>query len=776
MARRPARKPSSKGSSAKRKKTKRHPLRRRLLLYGLPLLLIVVAGYVVFLDYTIRSQFEGRRWELPARVYARPLELYPGMALRTGDLNHELKMLRYRPVRTATEPGSYSRAGELYHIVTRAFTFWDGKEPSHDIRLRIGAGAVSALEDARSGKHLSLLRFDPALIASIYPSHNEDRILVKLSDVPPILIKGLIAVEDRQFYSHHGINPRAIARALWANLRAGHTVQGGSTLTQQLIKNYFLSNKRTLWRKANEAIMALLLELHYDKQQILQAYLNEVYLGQDGRRSIHGVGLASQFYFQRPVQELGLSRSALLISLVRGPSYYDPRRHPKRALARRNLVLDVMAGQGVISTAQAQAAKRRPLGVTADAPSGISPYPAFLDLVRRQLRRDYREQDLTSEGLQIFTTLDPTVQRDAERGLVQQLRRLERDHRMKRDKLQSAIIITRIESGEVVAVVGGRDPRFAGFNRALDGVRQVGSLIKPAMYLTALSQPQHYTLATLLEDEPFQVRNADGSVWAPHNYDKTFRGKVPLYQALAQSLNVPTARLGMTLGIPNVIDTLYKLGITREINPYPSMLLGAVSLSPLEVAQMYQTLAGGGFRTPLRSIRAVLNADGKPLGRYPLTVKKVASGSSVYLLDTALEKVTEEGTGKDVHAFLPANITVAGKTGTTDDLRDSWFAGFTDNLLAVVWVGTDDNQSSQLTGSTGALRIWGRVMQLLRPTSLQLTPPGDIVNAWIDPVSGRATDEGCKGAVQLPFIKGSVPAAGAPCTSKGLNWIQRLFR
>jgi penicillin-binding protein 1B len=747
-----------------------------LLLRVLPVLAIAFAGYVAFLDYDIRSQFEGRRWELPARVYARPLELYPGMHLAPNDLRHELTLLHYRNEASPHDAGSYNGGGGNYVLVSRPFRFWDGEETSHAVRLGFSGDTLASLTDLRSGKPVALVRLDPALVGSIYPSHNEDRILVQLKEVPPDLLKGLIAVEDRQFYHHHGISPTAIARAMWANLRAGHTVQGGSTLTQQLVKNYFLSNARTLRRKFNEAIMALLLEMHYSKDEILESYCNEVYLGQDGKRSIHGFGLASEFYFERPLSKLDLPQVALLVGLVRGPSYYDPRRHADRALQRRNLVLDIMAQQGVVTEAQAAQAKRAPLGVTAEAPSGVTPYPAFLDLVRRQLRRDYADEDLTSAGLQIFTTLDPTIQRDAEQGLQKELARLERGRRLHSGALQGAAVITRAESGEVVAVVGGRDPKYAGFNRALDAVRQIGSLIKPAVYLTALSQPQKYTLATLLDDSPLQVKDQEGKIWAPKNYDRTYRGEVPLYLALAHSLNVPTARLGLALGLNNVVDSVRKLGITRPIRAYPSMLLGAVALSPLEVTEMYQTLAAGGFRTPLRSIRAVLTADGKPLNRYPLTVKQAFGADAMYLLDTAMEKVVEQGTATGVHDFLPADVAVAGKTGTTDDLRDSWFAGFTQDYLAVVWLGRDDNKTTGLTGATGALRVWGSIMRGLAPAGLQLTPPDDVESAWVDPQSGLTTDSWCEGAVQLPFIKGSVPPGGAPCRAKGWDWLRRIFK
>lgn len=752
------------------------PLRRLLLRYVLPAALVAFAGYVAFLDHDIRSQFEGRRWELPARVYARPLELYPGMHLAPADFRHELSMLRYRAEASPHAPGSYAGSGNDYVLVSRPFRFWDGEETSHAVRMHFDGDTLTSVTDLRTGAATALTRLDPALIGKIYPSHNEDRILVQLKDVPPDLIKGLIAVEDRRFYRHHGISPTAVARALWANLRAGHTVQGGSTLTQQLVKNYFLSNARTLRRKFNEAIMSLLLEMHYSKDEILESYCNEVYLGQDGKRSIHGFGLASEFYFEQPLSKLRLPQIALLVSLVRGPSYYDPRRHPDRALQRRNLVLDIMAQQGVISTAQADEAKPMPLGVVAEAPSGVTPYPAFLDLVRRQLRRDYAEEDLTSEGLQIFTTLDPTVQRDAEEGVQGELARLERGRGLHRGTLESAAVITRAESGEVEAVVGGREPHYAGFNRALDAVRQVGSLIKPAVYLTALAQPQHYTLATLLDDSPLQVKDQDGKVWAPENYDRTYRGQVPLYLALAHSLNVPTARLGLALGLNNVVDSVHRLGITRPVRPYPSMLLGAVALSPLEVTEMYQTLAAGGFRTPLRSIRAVLTGDGKPLNRYPLTVTQVFPPDAMYLLETAMEQVVEQGTAVNLRAFLPPSVAVAGKTGTTDDLRDSWFAGFTQDYLTVVWLGRDDNKSTGFTGASGALGEWGTIMRSLSPAGLQLTVPDDVETAWVDPQSGLTTGSWCAGAVQLPFIKGSVPAGGAPCRFKGWDWLRRIFK
>ena len=757
--------------------------------YGrwLPQLVIVLAvaltGYVVYLDFKITAQFEGKRWALPARVYARPLELYPGVKLTPVQLVEELDDLKYHQTPQPSTPASFSISRDEFHLITRAFTFWDRPEPSHDLRVHFVDDIVTEIVDNASGNSLPIVRLDPVLIGGIYPSHNEDRVLVKLEDVPPLLTQGLIVIEDRAFYHHIGIDPRAVSRAMFANLKAGGIVQGGSTLTQQLIKNYFLTNEQTLWRKFNEAIMALLLEWHYDKDEILEAYLNEVYLGQDAHRAIHGFGLASRFYFEKPVDKLELPQIALLVAIVKGPSYYDPRRHPDRALERRNLVLEVMAQQHIITDAQRLSASLAPLSVTPRARSGITTYPAFLDLVRRELRRDYREQDLTSEGLQVFTTLDPRIQRTVEKIVTERVAQLERRHGFEPKTLEAAAVVATAEDGEILAVTGGRDPRYAGFNRALDAMRQVGSLIKPAVYLTALQRSKQYTLATVLNDEPLSVEMPDGKIWSPKNYDETFRGPVLMHTALANSYNVPTARLGLAIGVDNVIATLGKLGIQRDVQPYPSLLLGAIALSPLDVAQMYQTFAARGFSTPLRAVRAVMLPDGQPVKRYALTVEEAFAPETIYLVNTVLNEVVREGTGAALRGLLPADLVVAGKTGTTDDYRDSWFAGFAENLLGVVWVGNDDNRSIGLTGSSGALPVWGDMMRNIDARPFDLSLPANVELVRIDSDSGLRATSGCEHIVELPFINGSAPEDYAPCAGgevrrsvdKTINWFKDIL-
>ena len=760
-----ARGSARRGRSASRGKRRSAARRWRVRLLALGLLFLGIAGlYLFYLDYRVTSLFEGKRWAIPARVYGRPLELYPEAPVTPEQLVAELGRLGYTKVRHPRRVATWSRNRGRFLVRSRPFRFWDGEEPGRLLDLRFRGGTLKSVRDGR-GKALALVRLEAPEIGSIYPAEREDRVLVSREQLPEQLILALLAVEDRAFYGHHGIDLKAVLRAVWANLRAGGVVQGGSTLTQQLVKNLYLTRERSLWRKLNEAAMALMLDAHYPKDEILTAYANEIYLGQDGGRAIHGFGLASRFYFNRPLQELDLPRLALLVGMVRGPSYYNPRRHPERARKRRDLVLSQMRQLDAITEAQYRQALASGLGVTRRGSLGSGGHPAFIELVRRQLRRDYREQDLTSEGLRIFTTLDPWVQQQAETALASRLKKLEQGHRLPSGKLEGAAVVADATSGELLAVVGGRRPGYAGFNRALDAVRPIGSLVKPVVYLAALMEPKQYTLVTRLKDRRIRIRGPGGQVWAPRNYDRKAHGAVPLYQALAHSYNLATVQLGMDLGLERVLERARALGLRRAIDPVPSLLLGAFALSPLEVTQLYQTLAGGGFYSPLRAIQEVQAADGRPLQRYPLTVRQAVSPGPVYLLNWNLQEVVRQGTGKGLSAFLPARLRLAGKTGTTDDLRDSWFAGFSGDRVAVVWVGRDDNRPAGLTGSQGALKVWGEMMKRLRPSALELVRPDDVEQVWIDPASGRRADRRCAGARRIPFIRGSAPVQRAACAA-----------
>src|SRR6266853_34731 len=515
---------------------------------------LLAAGFTLYLDIRVRSEFEGRRFALPARIYARPLELHAGLRIAQIDVVRELQEAGYSQGPREGDPGWFANDNDWLEVAVRPFVFWDGMQPAKRVRVAFEGGKVKAVQDAE-GRELPLARLEPLAIGGIYPANNEDRVLVRLSEVPKQMVQALIANEDRNFYAHHGFDLRGIARAAFSFLRL-KGLQGGSTLTQQLVKNFFLTPERTISRKVTELFMAVLLEIHYDKDEILETYLNEIYLGQDRDRAIHGVGLATLEQY-----------------------------------------------------AQARAAS---LGVNQKAAMGTSPHPGFLDLVHRQLRRDYDETDLRSEGLRVFTTLDPRVQSAAERVLERKLAQFDKGKIFGEPGLEGAVVVTDTQSGEVQALVGGRDVRFRGFNRALDAARPVGSLLKPAIYLTALADPAHYTLVTPVDDGPFVWKSRGAPDWEPTNYDKTFHGAVPLRTALAHSYNAATARLGTDIGVEKVLATIKRLGIEREMQPYASTLLGAVDLSPLEVAQMYQTIASGGFRTPLRAIREVTTQDGRP--------------------------------------------------------------------------------------------------------------------------------------------------------------------
>jgi len=735
-----------------------------LLKLALALLLVgglLLALYATHLDRRVQERFSGSLWALPAKVYARAMELWVGLPLSPIQLERELGRLGYRQTDGHPQPGEYRKAGVDFEVHARRAQHVDGDEPERLLRIRFEGNRVAGLWD-EARKPVDLARLDPLVIGSFYPDKQEDRVLLRLQDTPPLLVQTLLAVEDQSFFAHHGVNPWAILRAMVVNMVSGQLTQGGSTITQQLAKNFFLSNERTISRKLTELIMAIELEWHYSKEQILEAYLNEVWLGQDGNRAIHGFGLASEFYFGRPLRELDPDQLALLVGMVKGASYYNPRRNPERALERRNVVLGVMAEQGLISPDQRDLLRQKGLGLSVTPGGGSGGQPAFLQLVRRQLKQEYDEQALRTLGLRIYTTLDPEAQLQAEQAVAEQLPKLEKARKLPAGSLQAAVIVTEPTSGEVLAVVGDREPRFEGFNRALDARRPIGSLVKPAIYLTALEQPQRYGLGTLLEDAPLTLEQPGSPPWSPENYDREYRGQVPLFRALAHSLNLPAVRVGLDVGVDNVASTLRRLGGTPPDKPTPAMMLGAVEMAPIEVAQMYQTLAAGGFQTPLRAIRGVLDADGRPLARYTLTVRQAAQPAPVFLVTTAMQGTVREGTAAALGKALPG-LQLAGKTGTTNDMRDSWFAGFSADRLAVVWVGRDDNQPTKLTGASGALPIFTQLMRALPQQPRSNQAPAGVEWVSIDPSTGLLAPPGCPGVVELPYIEGTAPREMSGC-------------
>ncbi|MBB5188697.1 MULTISPECIES: penicillin-binding protein 1B [Zhongshania] len=733
---------------------------------------VVMLIFFAYCDAKVRGTFDRQRYEQPAKVYARPLVLATGAILTAYELESELGELGYSNRRLVDQPGSYSRQGDHFTIYLRPFSFADGAQPARKIEVEMSATTVRVVRN-KLGDRIAEEQLDPMVIGGVYPGRHEDRIMLSLAEAPQMLLETLVQVEDQHFYSHFGISPRSIARAMLANIKAGRTVQGGSTLTQQLVKNTILSNERSLWRKAKEAVMSILTEMHYSKDRILEAYINEVYLGQEGNRAIHGFGLAARHYYNRPLEELNLGQVAMLVGLVKGPSYYDPWRHPERAKTRRNIVLGELEEEGWLTTQQLAAWQKEPLELAkTSALAGV--YPAYVDLVRRQLSRDYQSKELQTSGLRIFTPFDPVLQRRAEKATVKSLQRLE----ARQKDLEVAMVVTKVNSGDVVAVIGGKRPKYAGFNRALDALRPIGSLAKPAVYLAALNQPNQYSLLTKVSDEPVSISNANGSQWRPSNYDRKSHGEVPLHTALAHSYNIATARLGMQVGLDKVMAMFQRLGVQRPLLEVPSMLLGSAELAPIEVAAMYQTLAADGRYTPLRTIYAITDNKGELLARYPQKPKQVVSSAAVHLLQYAMLETVREGTGKGVYQVLPKDYRVAGKTGTSNDTRDSWFAGFAGDYMAVVWMGLDNNTSTGLTGASGALMVWRQFMAEASTEQMPFSMVDGVEYQWVDGISGKLSQSWCENARYMPFMSGSAPSERGGCApepEKVWGWFRSVF-
>ena len=743
---------------------------RRLVQFFMRILILavivvaVVGGYWAYnLNAQVIEQFEGKKWAVPAHVYSSPQELYPGLKLTKVAFVDHLEKLGYRQVRKLERQASYLVEENSVSLITRPYQFWEENQADMALRVEFADNRLRSLINLRNSAYISEVNLEPRLIGSLRPGQHEDRDLIKIDEVPPEFILTLLATEDRKFLNHHGVNFISIARAMLVNFKAGRVVQGGSTITQQLVKNFYLTSDRTIKRKLKEMVMALLLEFHYEKHEILETYLNEVYLGQAGNRAIHGFQLASKFYFGRPLQELNTHESALLVGLIKGPSYYNPFKNPERAMGRRNVVLDLMFAEKAIGEEDLTAVKSRPLGVRKNTILSKSAYPSFLDLIRRQLSDQYDEDLLQSEGLAIYTTMDLSIQQAADKALKETIETIESQRNIEAGKLQGAIVVLRASSGEILALTSDRDTDYAGFNRALDAKRSIGSLVKPAVYLTAFEQSDKYSLMSTIADSPLTIIDSANQKWSPGNYDNVFHGNVPLVDALARSYNIPAVRVGMDVGVESVIYTMQQLGLNSQIQDYPSTLLGASQHTPIEVAQMFQTIANDGFNSPLRGILTIQSADNEPLERYPLRSSRVVSASSSYLLDYGLRQVVNRGTAKALTNEFPAGYAIAGKTGTTNDYRDSWFAGYSSDLVGIVWLGRDDNKSTGLTGAGGAMRVWQKLFSQLRLREWPDTPPPDVSYVSVNKLTGFQTEPECELAVSMPFLDGTEPVQMQSC-------------
>jgi penicillin-binding protein 1B len=714
--------------------------------------------YTLILNARLQDRFNDLVFAVPTRVYARPLPLEPGRAMTPATLELELTFAGYTTEGGGKVQGSYSRNGSRFIIASHGYSGPDGGELAHRIRVSLGNGQITQLVDDTNDKPIKAIHLDPARIATLYGAQQEERRIVRLENVPPLLVQGLQAVEDRDFNHHIGIDFSAIARASLANLRAGHAVQGGSTLTQQLVRNLFLDRSQNMLRKVNEAILSVLMEAHYSKGRILEAYVNEVFLGQQGSQAVHGFAAGGEFFFGRRLEDLRPQEIALLVGLVKGPSYYDPRRYPDRALSRRNLVLQQFHDTGLIDDAQLKTAQATPLGVADNAQLPHNRFPAFMQLVRSQITADFDEAALRDGSLSIFTTLDPAAQLYTEQAILTTAKSLGK----RGAAAQAAGVVTDTATGNVLAMVGSRDPGDQGFNRALDARRSIGSLVKPLVYLVAWSQPAKWSLATIVDDTPINMTQPDGKPWTPQNDDREIHGQVPMLDALVHSWNLATVHLGMQVGVPRIKGFLESFGL-EDVNPSPSLLLGAIDLSPYQVAQLYEYIAADGHALPLISVSGVMDNKGQAIKRYEVKGGEGEYQEATRLTTWAMQQVVNSGTAAAIGNSSLGSLHAAGKTGTSDSQRDSWFAGFTGEHLAVIWMGRDDNKPTGLYGATGSMRVWQELFRKLPTRPLPAAPGQGLEMAWVNPQTGKRTDPSCQGARQFPFVSGYVPDAEEGC-------------
>ncbi len=726
------------------------------------LLVLTLSVVVVYLSTEIERRFSGKLWSVPAVVLSDSTMIYPGQTLGPSQFEDMLTLRGYRSaVGRRMEPGEYRRERNQIRVFFRSFSYPGKKLPSRKVQIRFSGGRIQRMTSDRGP--LPYLEMEPVVLARLFGKERESRHLVRIEAVPKHLIQAVVAIEDHRFFRHQGIDWRGILRALWADIRAGRVVQGGSTITQQLVKNYFLKPERTLKRKVLEALMALILEAKYSKEQILEMYLNEIYLGQQGGVAIHGVGEAARVYFGRNVEDLTLAEAAALAGMIRAPNRYSPVRNPKVCRTRRNLVLQKMRELGFISAAAYRRAVSEPIRtVSRGLPVKAAPY--YVDYLNRQLEMLYSEETLSSEGLVIYTSYRPELALEAEHAVKSGLAALEKRYPRLRTRdpqkaLQVAMVVVQPKTGALVALVGGRDYASSSFNRAVDAHRQPGSAFKPFVYLAALDR---FTPVSWIEDRPTAYR-LDGRVWSPRNYDGRYRGRVMVRDALARSLNAATVNLAMQVGLPRIIETARRLGLTSRLEPYPSLALGAFEVTPLELAGAYAALANEGQRPVLLTVKKVVTPKGTVLEQRHMTMTTVTTPARAFLVTRMLQRVVTSGTARRLLS-LGVDFPCAGKTGTTSDYRDSWFVGYTSDLLTLVWVGFDDNRSTRLSGSSGALRLWARFMTHIRPwlhPQAFPVPPG-VVARVICTESGDLATRSCPNREVEYFLAENVPQIVCP--------------
>ena len=737
----------------------------RTIAWGVLILAILLVASAGILYYQATKRFEIRRVSLPTLIYTDATELRTTVETSPEQLESRLQRLGYRKVEEPSQEGDYARDGSSFTIYGRSFDYPEGRHQGNLYSLTIAAGKIENVSSTEDGGAIDA-RLEPELLTSILSDRLENRSPVTLDQIPDHLESAVITAEDARFRRHPGVDPIGIFRALFRNLRSGGVSEGGSTLTQQLVKNYYLTSERSYKRKILEAFMAVILEARYSKDEILSAYLNDIYLGRDQSISIIGVGQASRFYFGKPVSEIDIAESALLAGMIPSPNNFSPFASAEKAKQRRDTVLKRMLDSDEISREEYDEAIAKALPETPDRTRReLGSIPFFVDAVLKELVDNYGIEDPAGQGLSIYTTIDLGWQEQAATTLKSGLENLARTVpaiRSRPEPVQGALIAVDVPTGEIRALVGGRDYEISQFNRAISAERQVGSLFKPFILLAAFEPSlshQNITPATQVKDEPFTYERRFARDWSPKNYEGAYYGIVTVRQALEKSMNAASVRLGLATGLDAVIRAAKAVGVEQELDSVPSLFLGSADIPPIQMAESYTTLARMGSRIPLHTVRYIVDEDGDVLVRGEVDSLQVFPERDVYLVVDIMKGVVDRGTARGIRT-AGFDAPVAGKTGTTNDKRDSWFIGFTPDVLALTWVGFDDNKPIGVSGSEGALPIWTNFMKGIVQSDRDFPVPRGISFVTIDRTTGQLASEYCPADARITeaFKSGTQPA------------------
>ena len=752
---------------------------RRRILTALAVLTLAVGAWLFWPFWQLSGQFGNHPTRQPSRLYGRPPVVEPGKYLSQDDLRRRLKGSGYVAVGgnadgstagSTSVPGTYREVEGGIEVHRRTFPSPRGLVGGDVVRITFRGRRVHQVQ--RDGQTLAGIWLDPPLVAAFYGPNLEERRPVALDDVPENLVLAVLAAEDAGFLKHAGVSVKGILRAAWANLRANKVRQGGSTLTQQLVKNLYLTHERRWVRKVREALLAVLLELRYDKRSILQAYLNEIYWGRSGSINLMGVGAASWAYFGKEPAQLTLGEAATLAGMIQSPANLSPLNHPEAAKKRRDVILGRLDQLRWVTRDRLEAAGSEPVeGYRGALVTRKAPY--FADAMIEEARRRFGVEELNDAGYTLCSTLDLESQIHAEEAVGWGLEALKGWEKGKKvgQPLQAALVSLDPSSGGIRAYVGGRDYGQSQFDRARHARRQAGSAFKPIVYAAAFDR-RLANPATFLEDAPYTVRLADRT-WSPKNSDGEYHGWVTAREALEKSYNVPTARLAVYLGLEHVVSMAKRLGIKRDLKPFPALALGAMEVTPLELANVYATLAAGGVRHPPHGLNAVFDRQGRAVPGQALDPPERALDANVsFLITQILQGVLDRGTARNLRQDGFSD-RAAGKTGTTNDRRDSWFAGYSPEHATLVWVGYDNNAQTRLSGARAALPIWGRFAMKTRPPAgySDFAPPDGVVALWIDPRSGGQAHSGCSERRPEYFLRDFVPE---PDCADDSRWRRRF--